>query len=173
MIFNGIEPCGEQSRMVPRVFYLGKPDGGSAQLGRPALRALALAAQPIALPMEQMNAVWALAGYNSADRFLFHKPPRATGGSGRRAVSRTAAGWRLQCTRTPTRPTPLVDVLHRITATPLLVGSPPAMLALIWNATSPPASQARLLTQGNSAHSPEIEEPEAYAAAVRGFLAKR
>jgi proline iminopeptidase len=135
----------------------------------------ALAAQPVQSPMQRINAVWALADRAGVDRFLFHNQSAAALNrklweqSGLSNSGRMAA---VVFADENARATPLVDELNRITArTLVLVGRHDRNVGLdMERDLADRIPSATLLIFDNSAHFPDMEEPDAYAAAVRGFL---
>jgi len=176
---------------VERLVLQSAPDGDWRRLaavqtwgfetlatGERLARIRALSAQPIGSPMERMNAVWNLADRDSVDRFLFHRPEAAAlyrrlweqsglTNTGLMAAAMFAEG--------NARATPLADDLHRISArTLVLVGRYDRNVGLdMERDLAARIAGVRLLIMENSAHFPEMEEPEPYAAALRAFLTER
>lgn len=135
----------------------------------------ALSAQPIGSPIERMNAIWALADREAVDRFLFYNQEAAALNRQLWEASGLTNSGRMASVifaDANARQTPLVDDLHRITApTLVLVGRHDRNVGLDMErdiAARIPRSTLRVLE--NSAHFPEMEEPQAYTAAVRDFL---
>jgi proline iminopeptidase len=138
----------------------------------------ALAAQSVGSPLQSMNAVWALADREAVDRFLFHNAKAAE--LNRRlweqsGLSNTGRMAAVVFADENARATPLVDELYRITArTLVLVGRHDRNVGLdMERDLADRIPNASFLILENSAHFPEIEEPHAYAAAVRAFLKQR
>jgi proline iminopeptidase len=134
----------------------------------------ALAAQPLASPVERMNGIWNLADGPTVDRFLFHKPEAAA--LNRKLWKESGAkntGLMAKVMFARSRPTPLMDDLPKIKAPALvLVGLYDRNVGVdLERDVAAAIPGAELVVLPDSAHFPDIEEPDAYVAAVRRFLA--
>jgi proline iminopeptidase len=145
--------------------------------GDAAKKLEALQSEPILSPSKRMEEVWSLADADAVDRFLFHDPKHA-------ARNRTLweqsghrnSGLMLKALFADTAPGSTMRFKLRQLNVPalIIVGRYDRNVGLDMERDLASAlPNSRLVIMPNSAHFPDLEEPESYACEVKRFLTQR